>query len=117
MPPAGAGVSPGTPALRRFPRPFQVEMPLLTRASRIRVSSSAERIDDRARSSEKTWYADSTRLLTPLMVEVQVHSVVAPESNWAPQPPHEWRRSYSGWYLLPSMPWGAVNRDGAHGPA
>ena len=73
-----------TPALRCFPRPIQVEMPLLTRASRIRVSSSAERIDDRARSSEKTWYADSTGLLTPLMVEVQVHSVVALESNWAP---------------------------------
>ena len=35
-------------------RPAQAEMPLLTRTSRIRVGSSAERIDDRTRSSEKT---------------------------------------------------------------
>ena len=34
-----------TPALRRFPRPYQLEMPLYTRASRIRVSLSAERED------------------------------------------------------------------------
>ena len=34
-----------TPALRRFPRPCQLEMPLYTRASRIRVSLSAERED------------------------------------------------------------------------
>ena len=51
---AVAGAAPDSPAWRRVPRLPQVKIPLLIRTSRIRAGSSAERIDDRTRSSEKT---------------------------------------------------------------